>query len=191
MTRNTTELRDCPQAAIKRSLKDNTGYQYRYTGVTRPLKAQCFSLLTKGDVRASSCHDLINMHEHHKAMAARCLSYHQATCGQPAIWALATAPLRRLALSVLFTIATNSYQTTCTVSERTFNKRQHTNARHRVDFSLFTHYDTTCLKCFGPKFVKYCDTIKGVINVLARVVISFTFLNSYHPAGTSVNLAIC
>ena len=29
------------------------------------------------------------------------------------------APLRRLALSVLFTITTTSYQTTCTVSERT------------------------------------------------------------------------
>ena len=74
-------------------------------------------------------------------MAARCLSYHQAAYGQPAIRALATAPLRRLALSMLFTITTNSYQTTCTVSERTFNKRQHANARHRVDFSLFTHYD--------------------------------------------------
>ena len=42
---------------------------------------------------------------------------------------------------MLYTIATNSYQTTCTVSERTFNKRQHANARHGVDFSLFTHYD--------------------------------------------------
>ena len=62
----------------------------------------------------------------HKATAARCLSYHQAASGQPAIRALATAPLRRLALSMLYTttIATNSYQTTCTVSERTFNKRQ-------------------------------------------------------------------
>ena len=77
----------------------------------------------------------------HKATAARCLSNHQATYGQPAIRALATAPLRRLALSVLFTIVTNSYQTTCTISERTFNKRQHANARHGVDFSLFTHYD--------------------------------------------------
>ena len=75
-------------------------------------------------------------------MAARCLSYHQTTSGQPAIQALAMAPLRRLTLSVLFTIATNSYQTICTVSERTFNKRQHTNARHGVDFLLFTHYDT-------------------------------------------------
>ena len=74
-------------------------------------------------------------------MATRCLSYHQAAYGQPAIQALATAPLRRLTLSVLFTIVTNSYQTTCTVSERTFNKRQHANARHKVDFSLFTHYD--------------------------------------------------
>ena len=77
----------------------------------------------------------------HKATAARRLSYHQAASGQPAIRALATAPLRRLALSVLFTIATYSYQTTCTISERTFNKRQHANARHGVDFSLFTHYD--------------------------------------------------
>ena len=50
--------------------------------------------------------------------ATRCLSYHQATSGQPAIWSLATAPLRRLALSVLFTITSTSYQTTCTVSER-------------------------------------------------------------------------
>ena len=39
--------------------------------------------------------------------------------GSPSrIRALAMAPLRRLALSVLFTIATTSYQTTCTVSER-------------------------------------------------------------------------
>ena len=89
------------------------------------------------------CHATISLicMSTHKAMAARCLSYHQAAYGQPAIRALATAPLRRLALSVLFTIMTNSYQTTCTISERTFNKRQHANARHGVDFSLFTHYD--------------------------------------------------
>ena len=73
----------------------------------------------------------------HKAMAARCLSYHQAAYGQPAIRALATAPLRRLALSVLFTITTNSYQTTCAVSKRTFNKRQHANARHS---RVLTHH---------------------------------------------------
>ena len=89
----------------------------------------------------------------HKATAARCLSYHQAASGQPAIRALAMAPLRRLALSVLFTIATNSYQTTCTVSERTFNKRQHANARHGVDFSLFTHYDTCPLP--RPNFLHF------------------------------------
>ena len=77
----------------------------------------------------------------HKATAARCLSYHQATYGQPAIQALATAPLRRLALSVHFTIMTNSYKTTCTVSKRTFSKRQHANARHGVDSPLFMHYD--------------------------------------------------
>ena len=91
------------------------------------------------------CHATISLicMSTHKAMAARCLSYHQAAYGQPAIRALATASLRRLALSVLFTIATNSYQTTCTVSERTFNKRQHANARHGVDFPLFMHYDIT------------------------------------------------
>ena len=50
--------------------------------------------------------------------------------------AVRVATLRRLALSVLFTIATNSYQTTCTVSERTFNKRQHANATYRVESSL-------------------------------------------------------
>ena len=55
--------------------------------------------------------------------------------------AVRVATLRRLALSVLFTIVTNSYQTTCTVSERTFNKRQHANARYRVDSSLSMHYD--------------------------------------------------
>ena len=51
------------------------------------------------------------------------------------IWAtiVRVATLRRLALSVLSTIATTSYQTTCTVSERTFNKRQHANARYRVE----------------------------------------------------------
>ena len=81
----------------------------------------------------------------HKATAARCISYHQATYGQPPSGHLPRPPLRRLALSVLFTIATNSYQTTCTISERTFNKRQHANARHGVDFSLFTHYDTRYL----------------------------------------------
>ena len=51
MTRNTTELRDYPQAAIKRSLKDNTGYQYRYTGVTRPLKGTVFLFIDKGGCR--------------------------------------------------------------------------------------------------------------------------------------------
>ena len=50
------------------------------------------------------------------------------------------ATLRRLALSVLFTIMTNSYQTTCTIFERTFNKRQHANARCSVGLSL-----TSCI----------------------------------------------
>ena len=51
MTRNTTELRDCPQAAVKWSLKDDTGYQYRYTGVTRPLKGTAFLFIDKGGCR--------------------------------------------------------------------------------------------------------------------------------------------
>ena len=139
MTRNITELRDCPQAAIKRSLKDDTGYQYRYTGVTRPLKGSVSLYRQRG--MSGHRHATISLicMSTHKATAARCLSYHQSTYGQPAIWALATAPLRRLALRVLFTIVTNSYQTTCTISKRTFNKRQHANARQGVDFSLFTH----------------------------------------------------
>ena len=48
MTRINTELRDCPQAAIKRSLKDNIGYQYRYTGVTRSRKGTVFLFIDKG-----------------------------------------------------------------------------------------------------------------------------------------------
>ena len=76
----------------------------------------------------------------HKAMVTRCLSYHQAASGQPAIWALAMVPLRRLALSMLFTIATTSYQTTLYSLREIFNKRQHTNATYRVEFS---HYDNT------------------------------------------------
>ena len=85
-------------------------------------------------VGASSCHDSLIFMSTHKATAARCLSRH----------AVRVAPLRRLALSVLFTttIATTSYQTTCTVSETTFNKRQHANARSRVEsLSRLTHYD--------------------------------------------------
>ena len=101
----------------------------------------------------------------HKATAARCLSNHQAAYGQPAIRALAMAPLRRLALSVLFTIMTNSYQTTCTISERTFNKRQHANARHGVDFSLFTHFDKGYIwEAVGshPSFLLQCSFVHQV-----------------------------
>ena len=54
-----------------------------------------------------------------KTSATRCHLEHQAWSGQPAIQALPQSPLRRLALSMLFTIMTTSYQTTCTVSERT------------------------------------------------------------------------
>ena len=58
----------------------------------------------------------------HKAFATRCHLEYQAWYRQPAVWALATAPLRRLAISVLHTIMTTSYQTTCTVSDRTLIK---------------------------------------------------------------------
>ena len=53
----------------------------------------------------------------HKALTTRCLSNRQAAYRQPAIRAM-PQPLRRLALSKLFTIMTNSFQTTSTVSER-------------------------------------------------------------------------
>ena len=139
MTRNNNELRDCPQAAIKQSLKDNTGYQYRYTGVTRPRKGTVFLFIDKGGMLGYR-HTTISLicMSTHKAMAARCLSFHQAASRQHAIWALATAPLRRLALSVLFTIVTTSYQTPLYSLREIFNKRQHANATYRVEFS---HYD--------------------------------------------------
>ena len=142
MTRNNTELRDCPQAANKRSLKDDTGYQYRYTSVSRPHQDTVFLFIDKGDVRVSHTTISLICMSTHKAAVARCLSYHQATSGQHAIWALATAPLRRLALSVLFTIVTTSYQTTCTVSERSSIKGNTPMQTYRVEFS---HYDTYLL----------------------------------------------
>ena len=55
----------------------------------------------------------------HKASAARCHIEHQAWFGQPAIRALPWSPLRMLALSVLFTSWSTSYQATWRVSERT------------------------------------------------------------------------
>ena len=83
MTRNTTELRDCPQAAFKRSLKDDTGYQYRYTSVTRPLKGTAFLFIDKGGCRGIVMPRSLIFMSTHKATAARCLRYHQATYGQP------------------------------------------------------------------------------------------------------------
>ena len=64
MTRNTTELRDCSQAAHERSLKDNTGYQYRYTSVTRPLKGTAFLFIDKGGCWGIAMPQFINIHEH-------------------------------------------------------------------------------------------------------------------------------
>ena len=52
MTRNITELRDYLHAAFKWSLKDNTGYQYRYTGVTKPLKGTVLLFINKGGCRS-------------------------------------------------------------------------------------------------------------------------------------------
>ena len=96
MTRNTTELRDCPQAAFKRSLKDDTGYQYRYTSVTRPLKGTTFLFIDKGGCRGIVMPRSLIFMSTHKATAARCL---RST-------AVRVATLRRLALSVLFTSST-------------------------------------------------------------------------------------
>ena len=61
----------------------------------------------------------------HKASAAKCLREHQAWSRQPAIWALPQSSLRRLALSKLFTSQSTSYQTMCTVSERSSIKGTH------------------------------------------------------------------
>ena len=61
----------------------------------------------------------------HKASIARCLCEHQAWSRQPAIQALLWSSLRRLALSMLFTSQSTSYQTTCTVSERSSIKGTH------------------------------------------------------------------
>ena len=68
--------------------------------------------------------------------------------GSPSrIRALATAPLRRLALSVLFTIATTSYQTTCTVSERSSIKGT---CQCKPTRSSFSHYNK------GHKLARVC-----------------------------------
>ena len=90
----------------------------------------------------------------HKAITARCLSYHQAVSGQPGIRALAMAPLRRLVLSVLFTIMTTSYQTTCTVSERSSIKGNTPMQTYRVEFS---HYDSKLTSCFHLSVDISCD----------------------------------
>ena len=89
----------------------------------------------------------------HKASAPRCHLDHQATSGQPAIRALATAPLRRLALSVLLIIATTSYQTTCTVSERSSIKGTH---QCKPTWSSFSHYNT-----INTIYVDTVDTRQG------------------------------
>ena len=88
------------------------------------------------------CHTTISLicMSTHKASAARCLSEHQAWSRQPAIWALPRFPLRRLALSVLVTIATTSYQITCTVSERTSIKGTCQCNLHGVALMLLRHY---------------------------------------------------
>ena len=74
----------------------------------------------------------------HKASTTRCHLEHQAWSGQPAIQVLATAPLRRLALSVLFTIVITSYQTTCTVSKRSSIKGTRQCNLHGVPYHIMT-----------------------------------------------------
>ena len=115
----------------------------------------------------------------HKAMAARCLSRHQATYGQ-----LPSGHLPRLALSVLFTIATNSYQTTCTVSERTFNKRQHANARYIVESSLslcITTVLTLCVLCFA--------LVLGNFPIGTTSFSGFSFLIAFNPLNAILSQA--
>ena len=90
--------------------------------------------------------------------------------------AVCVATLRRLALSVLFTIATTSYQTTCTVSERTFNKRQHANARYSVESpSHLTHYD---------RFTGQLTNIRHNMDSREQFEMLSTVSN-YHPLGFS------
>ena len=84
----------------------------------------------------------------HKDSAARCLQEHQAWSGQPAIQALPWSPLRRLTLSMLFTLQSTSYQTTCTVSKRSSIKgtrqckptRSSSFALRQYEFNLFFNF---------------------------------------------------
>ena len=90
----TVKLGHCPQAAFKRSLKDDTGYQYRYTSVTRPLKGTAFLFIDKGGCWGIVMPRSLIFMSTHKATSARCL---RST-------AVRVTTLRRLALSVLFII---------------------------------------------------------------------------------------
>ena len=93
--------------------------------------------------------------------------------GQPIIWALPQSLLRRLTLSVLFTITTTSYQTTCTVSERSSIKgtRQYKPTqcssfalRHNMSTTVYSSVDLllqnysvtpTCLLPFCYRMVRF------------------------------------
>ena len=75
----------------------------------------------------------------HNARAARC---HWPSSGQPAIRALTRNPLRGLPLSVLLTIVTSSYQTTCNNLPEIFNKR-HTHANRAKRSKCVTLPHTT------------------------------------------------
>ena len=114
------------------------------------------------------CHTTISLiyMSAHKASAPRCHLDHQAASGQPAIRALATAPLRRLTLNMLFTIATTSYQTTCTVSERSSIKGKH---QCKPTWSSFSHYNTIN--------TIYVDTRQGSLmhSMLSMLTLSIQF----------------
>ena len=60
------------------------------------------------------------------------------------------------------TIATTSYQTTCTASERTFNKRQHANARllsRVITPHTSTHYDMVAARTQPWRESRGCFTV--------------------------------
>ena len=90
-----------------RSVADPRGYQGRAPcrGITYPISLICMST--------------------YKASAAKCLHEHQTWSWQPAIRALPWSPSRRLTLSVHFTWWSTTYQTTCTVCERSSIKGTH------------------------------------------------------------------
>ena len=101
--------------------------------------------LSEIDPRATI--ELINMHKAPKALATR-WSGHPSTCHLGTFrW-----PLRGLALRVLLTMVTTSYQTTCTALQDYFNKDIH--ASIDVD-KLFVLFYT--VRQFPPNYSLHCS----------------------------------